>query len=215
MKDIALYGAGGLGREVAASLKDLVWANPEGWNLIGFFDDGSPKSERVSHFGTVLGGMRELNEWPEPLNVALCFGEPHTIAAVRNQIENPLVSFPNLIDKDYFVSDLSTFSIGEGNIIHSGCKATTNVCIGNFNLLNGEVTYGHDTCVGDCNVFMPGCRISGEVTIGNACLIGAMSFVKQQLSLGDGVRLGPLSVLLTKPKLGATYVGNPAKILKF
>lgn len=215
MQRIAIYGAGGLGREVAASLKDLVWANPEGWELIGFFDDGRPKAEQVGDFGTILGGMRELNEWSAPLNVALCFGEPRTIAMIRKRITNPLVSFPNLIDKDYFVSDLSTFSIGEGNIIHSGCRVTTNVCVGDFNLLNGDVVYGHDTRVGNYNVFMPGCRISGKVTIGNECLLGAMSFVKQQLTLGDGVRLGPLSALLTKPRTGATYVGNPAKMLKY
>ena len=38
MKDIAIYGAGGFGREVACLL-NAINANDAIWNLIGFFDD--------------------------------------------------------------------------------------------------------------------------------------------------------------------------------
>ena len=215
MKDIAIYGAGGLGRELAAALDYLTWDNPEGWNFVGFFDDGEPVWKQVGKYGKILGGIDELNNWKSPLNVVLCFGAPETIRIVKNKITNPLISFPNLIHKGFWVSDRDTFSIGQGNIIQGGCCATTNVRIGNFNLFNGDVVIGHDVQIGDCNVLMPGCRISGEAHIGNRCLIGAMSFIKQLIHVGDGVQLSPLSALLTKPKPGATYIGNPAKIFKF
>ena len=38
MKDIAIYGAGGFGREVACLLRRINEQAPK-WNLIGFFDD--------------------------------------------------------------------------------------------------------------------------------------------------------------------------------
>ena len=38
MRDIAIYGAGGLGREIACVLKKINMVTPT-WNLLGFFDD--------------------------------------------------------------------------------------------------------------------------------------------------------------------------------
>lgn len=214
MTDIAIYGAGGLGREVASML-DQMYPEDEPMNLVGFFDDGMPAGRQIGHYGKVLGGMERLNSWERPLAVALCFGDGRITRAVHSRITNPLVSFPNLINRTFFISDPESFKLGRGNIIHGLCVVTTNVEIGDFNLLNGDVTMGHDVHVGSYNTFMPGCRISGEVTIGDGCLFGAMSFVKQQLHIGNGVRISPLSPLLKNPQDNCLYVGNPAKKFKF
>ncbi len=214
MKDIAIYGAGGFGREVACLLRRINNIEPT-WNIIGFFDDGKEKSSKIDGDLPVLGGIDDLNKWSTPLCVALCMGSPHTLDSVYKKILNPLIEFPNIIHPNFIISDVKTFRIGKGNIIQGGCTATVSVTIGNFNLFNGDITIGHDTTLHDFNVFMPGCRISGEVTIGNYNLFGAMSFVKQCLTIGNDVTLSPLSPLLTKPKDGNLYIGNPAKILKF
>ena len=39
MKDIAIFGAGGFGREVACLIKRINKQQPNTWNFIGFFDD--------------------------------------------------------------------------------------------------------------------------------------------------------------------------------
>lgn len=214
MKDIAIYGAGGLGREIVALIERINQESLE-WNLIGFFDDGKTVGDRVGNFGNVLGGIEEVNQWQSPLSVVLAMGTPQTVSVVRNKIVNPNIDFPNLIHPNFYISDKSTFSIGEGNIIQGGCVVTTSVTIGNFNRLNGTVTIGHDAVVGNYNMLMPGCRISGEVVMGNRNLIGSMAFIKQCLKVGDDVTVSPLSALLSKPKSGQTYIGNPAKIFKF
>lgn len=214
MKDIAIYGAGGFGREVACMIEKINRQSPE-WNLIGFFDDGKIPGEAISHFGKCLGGIEELNAWTEPLSIVLCFGAPKTCLAVRSKIENPLLDFPNLIDPSFSIADPATFRIGVGNIIKGNCSVTTDVTIGNFNMLNGFVSMGHDVCIGNYNVMMPGARISGEVKIGNLNLIGADSFIKQCLRIGNGVTISPLSALLTRPKDDQLYIGNPARIFKF
>ena len=43
MKDIAIYGAGGLGKEVVCLIDRInkSQSKPQ-WRLIGFFDDGKP-----------------------------------------------------------------------------------------------------------------------------------------------------------------------------
>lgn len=214
MKDIAIYGAGGLGREVASSL-NAFFPKEDPRNLVGFFDDGKQIGETISHFGKCLGGINELNTWNTPIEVVLCFGDGNTLKKVLNKITNPKVSFPNLIYQNFRISDENTFKIGKGNIITGGCCVTTNVTIGDFNLLNGGVIFGHDVRVGSYNTFMPGCRISGEVTIGNCCMFGSMSFVKQCLTIGNNVHLSPLSPLLSRPKDNSLYIGNPAKQFKY
>lgn len=214
MRDIAIYGAGGLGREVACMIEKINRVSPT-WRLVGFFDDGKPQGSDVSHFGKVLGDIDTLNNWSSELSIALCMGAPRTMRKVKDKIINPLILFPNLIDPSFSIADCQTFSIGEGNIIKGNCSATTDVKIGNFNIFNGFVNIGHDICIGDYNVFMPGTRISGEVTIGNFNLFGADCFIKQLLKIGNEVTISPLSALLTKPKNGMTYIGNPAKIFKF
>lgn len=215
VKDIAIYGAGGLGREIAAMLKLINRHSDFQWNLIGFFDDGISKGTPISHFGKCLGGIDEVNNWSTSLNIALCIGNTHTMATVYHKINNPMIDFPNIICPDLYVADRDSFRIGKGNIIAGQCIVTTNVSIGNFNILNGAVTLGHDVSIGDFNSIMPGVRISGEVTVGKGNLFGAMSFVKQGLKIGDNITLSPLSPLLSKPKDGQLYIGNPAKIFKF
>ena len=61
MKDIAIYGAGGFGREVQLLIEQLN-AKELTYNFIGFFDDGKSKGELINGF-PVLGGMEELNGW--------------------------------------------------------------------------------------------------------------------------------------------------------
>lgn len=215
MNKIAIYGAGGFGKEVACMLEKINLAEGRKWDLIGFFDDGKKAGEPVSHFGRVLGGIEELNKWPKKICVALCFGNPQTVKAIREKINNASVVFPNLIDPSFAIADPLTFSIGEGNIIKGRCSVTTDVKIGNFNLLNGDNSLGHNVAIGDYNTIMPGARISGEVSIGTLNLIGAGSFIRQQIKVGTGATLSPLSALLTKPKDYALYIGNPAKRMKF
>lgn len=58
MKDIAIFGAGGFGREVACliiSINNHIECEDDHWNLIGFFDDVKEKGFKTE-FGEVLGG---------------------------------------------------------------------------------------------------------------------------------------------------------------
>ncbi len=211
MKNIAIYGAGGFGREIAC-LINIINEQKSTWNLIGFFDDNSAlKGEKISHFGTCLGGMEELNCYSDDLAVVIPIGIPLVVKKIAEAITNPKVYFPNIIHPDFKIKDPESFTIGKGNIIQDGCSVSCNVTIGDFNVLNGGVVFGHDDIVGSYNSFMPAIRISGEVTIGNANFFGVGSIILQQIKVGNGIRLGAGSVLMTKPKDGNLYIGNPAK----
>ena len=215
MKKIAVYGAGGLGREVAGGIQRINKAGHQQWEIVGFFDDNIPVGTQVSHYGKVLGGINELNAFEEPLALAIAVGSPKTRKYIHNLIKNDNITFPNLIAPSFRILDNKTFTIGQGNIIQDNCSVTCDVKIGDFNVFNGSNAMGHDVNVGNYNVMMPGVRLSGEVTVGDCNLLGVGSVVLQRVKIGNNLTLGAGSVMMTKPKDGLTYIGVPAKKFDF
>lgn len=210
MKKIAVYGAGGLGRETACLIDRVNSVEPQ-WEIIGYFDDGVQSGTQVDHHGCVLGGMETLNKYPEALAVVMAIGSPQTVKNLVEKIINPNIHFPNIICPTFDIVDPLTFSMGKGNVIKNMCRVSCNVKLGDFNMLNGFVIFGHDAQVGSYNSFMPNVRISGEVKIGDTNFFGIASIVLQGVRIGNNVRLGAASVLMKKPKEGCLYMGNPAK----
>lgn len=214
MKDIAIYGAGGFGCEVACLIDRINKETPT-WNMIGFFDDVKSKGTEIHHFGKVLGNIDTLNLYSQELAIVVAIGNPNAVKSIVNAINNPNIHFPNLIHPNFYIADPLTFCIGKGNIIQGSCAVTCNVTLGDFNTLNGSICLGHDVKIGSFNSIMPAVRISGEVSIGNLNFFGVASIVLQQIKIGNNIKLGAGSVLMTKPKDNSLYMGNPAKIFKY
>ena len=170
--NIAIYGAGGFGKEVACLIERINRENGD-WHLIGFFDDTKPAGTPVSRYGKVLGDMNTLLAVNEPLAVAFAINENKAVRRIREAITNENITFPNLIDPSLFYVDPLTVTIGEGNIIQNHCMISCDVKIGNFNLINDHVVIGHDNIIGDYNGLMPGAHLSGGITIGDSNLLVA------------------------------------------
>ena len=215
MKKIAIYGAGGFGREVACLIHKINEVKPE-WELIGFFDDNpSLKGQMISHYAPCFGGWEELNNSNEELAVAMAIGNAKIVKPLIDRITNEKIYFPSLIHPKVNFNDFSTVKIGKGNIIQGGCFFSCDVEVGDFNVLNGSVVLGHDDRIGSYNIFMPAVRVSGQVTIGDENYFGVGAIILQQLKIGNDTRIGAGCVLMTKPKDGCLYIGNPAKKTTF
>ncbi len=209
MKDIVIYGFGGFGHEVACLIEHINRENPQ-WNLIGFIDDGVAAGTECK-YGKVLGGIETLNRWDIPLSVAIAIGTVKYLVAIPERIVNPLVSFPNLVAPNCFFFDKESVSMGKGNIVTFGCRMSCNITVGDFNILNGCISFGHDVIVGSHNIMLPETRISGQVNVGDRNFFGARTFVAQTLKIGNDNRFGAGSYILRKIKDGGFYMGNPAK----
>ena len=66
MKDIAIYGFGGFGHEVACLIQHINEVESM-WNIIGYFDDGVTQGTECK-YGKVLGNIDVLNAWDKPLS---------------------------------------------------------------------------------------------------------------------------------------------------
>lgn len=213
VKDIAIYGFGGFGREVACLLHHINKVEPT-WNLIGFFDDGVAQGT-ACRYGRVLGDIDTVNAWDKELAVVIAIGNVKHLSGMALRITNPKVSFPNIIAPNVFFFDGNSVVMGRGNVITFGCRFSCDVSLGNFNVLNGNVSFGHDAVLGSYNVMFPETRISGQTKIGDRNFFGARSFVAQGLTIGNDTRIAAGSIVLRNTKDGFLYMGNPAKKIDY
>jgi sugar O-acyltransferase (sialic acid O-acetyltransferase NeuD family) len=211
MKDIAIFGAGGFGKEIACIINQINKEKPV-WNLIGYFDDGIEKNT-FNGYGIVLGGVEDLNLWRTPLSVIIAIGNPKTLRMVVEKIKNPAISFPNIIAPNVYLMDVDSLQMGQGNVICPNSIISCNVKMGNFNLFNVQTQVGHDSELGNYNIIMPSVNISGGIKIGNCNLFGVKSTILQYKTIGNEVTVTPGSVMTRNGKDGRMYLGNPAKIL--
>jgi len=218
-KEIAVYGAGGFGREIAcliqkinATVEDSVCIKK--WKFVGFFDDEKVQGAH-NEYGKFLGGIDVLNAFPRELALVIAIANPATLRTLSQKIFNPKISFPNLFAPDVILFDEHALQIGRGNIIGWGSRISCNVKIGDFNIAVGDLTLGHDACIGSHNVFFPEARISGGCVVGDGNFFGMRSAVLQYVKIGDETRIGAGSIVMTKTKNGALYTGIPARRTEF
>jgi sugar O-acyltransferase (sialic acid O-acetyltransferase NeuD family) len=204
-RDLAIYGGGGLGREV------LAWVRRhQDWNVIGFFDDHVAADTIVDGI-RVLGGLSKINETRSELAVVLALGDPLLKARLKLQIDNPGICYPSLIHSSAIILDPDQVTIGEGSIVSAGCVLTTRIKIGAHVLLNLNCTVGHDAVIGDFSSVMPGVNIAGNVAIDEKVLIGSGANLINHISVGKESRIGMGAAVIANVAAGTTVVGVPAK----
>ena len=208
-KPILIYGFGGFGQEIACLIN---WINKsfQQWEILGFIDDGVPVNTQ-SKYGKVLGDINFMKELNVPTAVVIAIASPAIIQHIVQKLDNPNIYYPNLIAPDVLFFDKESFTIGQGNLITFGCRISCNIHMGDFNILNGQVSFGHDVSIGSFNVLMPETRISGEAQIGSSNFFGVRSLVLQGIKIGNNTRIGTSSVIMRNTKDNSLYIGNPAK----
>lgn len=212
MKKIAIFGAGGFGREVEWLIEEINAAGGD-WKFIGFFDDDF---SNVKHIDSklFLGDSSALNNYSEELHIVFAIGNPLIKKKIIGQISNPNLKFPVLIHPNV-VFGKRNVTIGEGSIICAGCIITIDINIGKHVILNLSCTVGHDSIIGDYSSFMPTVNISGEVLLGECVYVGTGAKIINQLEIGEGTIVGAGAVVAkTLPRM-CTAVGIPAKPIKF
>ena len=213
MKNIVIFGAGGLAREIAWLIRDI---NEEGnvWNLLGFIERDISSVGKDCGGGEVIGTEMFVHEYDDgELNVVIGVGNPQRIESIRKSVESDShVVFPNIIHPS-FIGDVARIKLGKGNIICAGNVFTTDITIGSFNIMNLSCTYGHDVYIGDCCVINPGSNISGNVSIGDMCLLGAGCTILEGRSVASRATVGAGAVVTNDVRAEQIVVGVPARPL--
>jgi sugar O-acyltransferase (sialic acid O-acetyltransferase NeuD family) len=213
MRSVAIYGAGGFGREVALMIKQIDFESAAPWKVLGFYDDGKPKGTVVDDL-VVLGGLEDLNSFSHPIGVILAVADPTVRRGIKEKIILKGVTYPIIIHPSANIGDAKRNQFEEGVIIAAGNILTTSIAIRSFTIVNLHCTIGHDVLIGPFSTVMPGCSLSGSVDIGSEVLIGSGARILPGVNIGNGSKVGAGAVVLENVPSQVTVAGVPAKIVR-
>lgn len=177
MQDIIIVGAGGMGREVLAVLKNINTTSTT-WNILGFVDDGKTTGEIVNNT-KVLGGLDYINTLSNKTAVVIAISLPKVRKQLKGKITNSNVFFPTIIHPSVVISDNEFVSIGEGCLLLINTVFTTNITIKNFVIVNAGAIINHDAEIESFSTIMPGVNISTGAKVGEGCYIGTGSKISK------------------------------------
>lgn len=213
MKNIAIFGAGGFGREVKTIIDKINSIHPNTYNFLGFYDDGFEKDTIINGY-PVLGGITDINSIKESICLVISIGDPKIKHKIISKISNKNVEFPSIIHPNASISN-DAVKMGKGCIICEGTIITCNIEIGDFVILNLMCTVGHDTIIDNYCAFMPSVNISGEVHIYSSVYVGTGAKIINLLEIGENTIVGAGAVVSKSLPANCTAVGIPAKPIKF
>jgi sugar O-acyltransferase (sialic acid O-acetyltransferase NeuD family) len=194
---IAVYGAGGLGREIRGMVEDKSTGQPQ-LEFAGYIDDGF-KAQPATDMDSI-----------DDIVVAVAL--PGSRKKIVTGLSSSRYPFNPLIHSS--VQPRSSIKIGRGCILCAGVRLTVDVSIGSFVIINLNATIGHDVKLADFVSVMPGVNISGNVSVGEGAFIGSGATILQGLSIGKGAVVGAGAVVTKDVAPGITVVGVPARPMK-
>jgi len=189
MKELAIVGCGGLGREVADVVAAINATAPT-FNLVGFVDD-EPSSHDVERIAILsiplVGTVAEAPAGP-PRPYPLAIGN----GAVRRHLASRVdaAGCAALVLIHPCASMGADVVLGSAAILFAGVRLTTNIRIGRHVHINLNSTLRHVTVLDDHTTVNPLIAASGGVTVGEASTLGTHSAVLQNLTIGHDTFVG-------------------------
>lgn len=211
MKQVAIFGASGFGREVMPQARRQWGASGESVQLV-FVDDHPPATECNGH------KVLTYDQW-----LALPASSRHVSVAIANSaVRQKLVERCVADGVRFFevrapsVVQLDHVQLGVGAILCPFVTLTSNIRIGLHFHANIYSYVAHDCVIGDYVTFAPGVKCNGNVVVEDHVYIGSGAIIKQghpsqPLVIGRGAVVGMGAVVTRSVPPGATVVGNPAR----
>lgn len=208
---IAILGAAGYGRQVAAVMRHAESAGRVPFTPVGFLDDAPDLH------GTVVGGLPvlgPLHSIPEDTDAALLgVGYPEVkrrVVARMSEIrpvEWPALSHPSS-------QRLEAGEDAQGLLLQAGVVISTDVSIRDFVTVNLGATVSHDCTLGDFVTLSPGANVGGDVVIEEGAFLGIGASVIQGIRIGAWSVIGAGAVVTKDVEPNTIVAGVPARIIK-
>lgn len=205
---VAIYGAGGMGRD-ALSILDALPPDDAIGRLLGFVDDRVDPIERRS--GLPCWTIEAFADRHPTGRVLLAIGDPAARRHAATRVARAGLQLADLRDPTARIGRRVTF--GGGALVCPNVVITTDVAIGRGAQINIGTAIGHDVTVGDFVTCAPGVLLCGGARIEDDVWLGAGVRVINDVVIGRGAVIGAGAVVTRNVPPGATAVGVPARAL--
>ena len=202
MRDLIIVGGGGFAKEV-------IWLARECNRVVrGVLDDNFETHGEQLQGCTIVGKVDDWGKYSD-CEFIVAIGSPRVRKFVVDRMSiSRKPDFATLIHPSVLYSH--TVKFGKGNIICAGAILTVDVVLGDHNILNLNVTVGHECAFNDFITI----ALSGNVTLGEKVEVGTGAIIRQGLALSAGSMLGMGGVLTKNIPENTIFAGNPARKLK-
>ncbi len=213
LSQVVVYGAGGLGREIAWLAGTCSRADGTPVEAVCFADDAHERICRDVN-GLPVMSLDAAKQLFPSASVIVAVGAPQAREVMALRVRRAGFGFETMIHPTVVRSPW--VAIGAGTVICARCSLTTNITIGEQVVVNPHCTIGHDVHVDSYTVLAPGVHLSGFVHVGKRVFVGAGAVVSNGTSeaplvIGDDAVIGAGAVVIGPVPAGATVVGVPAR----
>ena len=214
MKNIVIFGAGGLGGETVTLINEINEIKPDTYIILGFIVEDKYYAENTYAYQyPILGTEKWIIDHKDEASCVLAIGDyPNERERIFNMLERNEVEIETIIAPNARITP--TCIIGRGCYIGSGVRLSNNVEIGQGTFINSQCLIGHDVKIGEFCNFYPRATISGKCIIGNKVKIGGNAYIIPKRKIGENATIASGGVVFTNVKSGTTVIGNPAKRIK-
>jgi len=209
---IAVYGAGGFGREVAWLAQTAVFCG-HGFDVVSFIDDDDRICETTMNDIEILSLARARDKYSGACVVS-GIGVPEIREVTTQKACAAGFCFATLVHPNVEMS--KWIEIGEGTVICAGNIFTTNIRLGKHVQVNLNCTIGHDVIMDDYATLAPGAHISGCVHLGKRVYVGTGAVIvngtqNRPIEIGDDAVIGAGACVTQSVPSGETWIGVPAR----
>ena len=206
---LAIYGAGGLGREML-ELAKVINRVKKKWEKFIFIDDGDTAAT-ISDCD-VYKYDEAKEKYGNSLEIVIGIGEPVIREKLRLKVKEDAIYVPTLIHPDVYIPE--SVNIGEGVTIQTGCFVSVNVILKDNVFLQPKCAIGHDCILNEGCIVSAFGNLAGAVKVGRCSYLGMGANVKEQVSIGEYSIIGMGSVVFKGVPDGVIAMGNPARVLR-
>lgn len=206
---LAIYGAGGFGRDVLSLALQINMSNSR-WEKFVFIDDVT-NEEHVRNVLIYSFESFQRKFTKETVEIVIALGEPVYRDKLFVKVKDAGFSLATLVHPNVYVPEDTM--INEGSMIYSNAFISSSASIGKNVAVMSLTAVGHGCMIGDHSILCTGAVMGGESHIAKNTFVSMAASIKEKVSIGCNVVIGLGAAVFRDIPDGVVVIGNPARIV--